>query len=403
METDQMVLCSFLDAGKGGNDKPTGQLVAYNLKNGQALTPSYKEIPCDTSCLACLDGIVIDNNSHFVVFSKALSTFQIVNFGKEKPVAKFFGHEKLICIVGNEKFVFAGTSAGSVCVWQISNGEMISMLKSIHFQAISSLALSGHYLVTASEDGTVKVWDYLKIGIESEITAKYSFADHTSQVSGIKLGIVGANDCRLYTCGADGNLFVYDLYDGLKLAKFVVPSPCTCLEIDALERMICIGSADGAIYLLNLEMNAPQIQANIDKNGFDSIEAEMCLRALDSKSVTSLCFSIDNGTLVAGYSDGKVLFWDIQSRQLMRTVTGTGAVTNIKCFFKSPITKQSKSVKFTPFNRNMTEKSLGYSIDLSEPQDDVVKEAPKSSNTQNDLASINHQLFEYIKGQVENN
>lgn len=404
MDTDQVILCSFVD--KTNKDKPTGQVTMYNVKNGQSISPVFREVTAERGCLALLDGIILEHTSHFLSFSPAYSTFQVSCFAKEKPVAKFFGHEKLSCIASDGVLAVAGTANGSLFVWQVSSGALLKVLNKVHFQQVSALSFASEYLCSASIDGTVKVWDKTALVSGEDAEPLYSYAAHSMEVVMVKFGLVGDRKCRLFTCGSDSTVLVYDMFDGAMSAKFTFPSTCKSLAIDALEMVLAVGCEDGAVYLLDLDSTSSEILTNLIKFGHHSSESGMCLKTLDASPVTSLCFSIDNLLLIAGHADGAVRFWDARSMQLVRQVTGTGAVTNILCMLRNPINVGQRSARtFIPFKRNVdADSDLLLDTELvSTKTQNIVDQKPSIDVNQQRLQQINNELFEHILQQSEIN
>lgn len=405
MDTDQVILCTFVD--KSSKDKPTGHATMYNLKNGLSLSPVFKDIAAERACIGLLDGVIMNNSAHFLSFSPAYSTFQVSCFAKEKPVAKFFGHEKMSCIATHGGLAVAGTSNGSIFIWQVSTGALLKVLNKVHFQQISTLVLTREYLCSASVDGTVKVWDRHTLCSGDESIPRYSFAHHTTEVSAVKFGVVGGKRCRLFTCSHDGTALVYDMFDGALSAKFTFPSPCQSLAVDVAEMCLSVGCQDGVVYVLDLDSTSGEILANMAKFGHYSLKSSSCLKTLDASPVTSLCFSVDNTVLVSGCSDGTVRFWDCSSMQLIRQISGTGSVTNIVSLLRGPVTESNgRSKSFASFKRNIDIDS-DMVLQLVKPikPPTVNREIPSEviNPFHSKLKDINKELFDFIIQNAEIN
>jgi pre-rRNA-processing protein IPI3 len=414
MDTDQVILCSHVDINTN-KDKPTGQVNIYNLRNGQCLSPTFKEAVAERGCVALLDGMILQNSSHFLAFSPSYSTFQIYNFAKEKAVSKFFGHEKLTCVASDisGQYVVAGTVNGSVFVWQVSTGSLVNVLNRVHFQQISRLSFCEQYMCSASADGTVKVWEKHVVLGSKDAVPLYSFAHHTMHVSEVRFGLVGGKRRRLFTSGLDGSALVYDMHDGTMQAKFTFPSPAQCMTVNAVETFLAVGGDNGVIYCVDLEGSAGTVTENMDQYGHHQMNVK--LQTLDASTTTSICFSLDASIVISGHQNGSIIFWDIlNSRQPIRQVTSShGAVTNIHCLLRNPIVINKPARTFSPFKRNADAESelLLELTSISEQAENVKTSKSESNNASNTSVSeshhrismINKTLFEFIQRQTENN
>lgn len=70
----------------------------------------------------------------------------------------------------NGSFIFGGTKKGSIYVWEISSGNLLTSWQA-HFKEVSRLCVSpcGSFLVSASGDGMARVWDIALAIDESDI------------------------------------------------------------------------------------------------------------------------------------------------------------------------------------------------------------------------------------------
>jgi WD40 repeat protein len=398
METDQLVLCSFLD--NTNSDRCTGQISMYNLCNGQTLSPVFRDAVVNRACLSGLDGLIIDSKSHFLALSSAYSTFQVYSFMKEKSVSRFFGHEKLTCIASEGDIAAAGTLSGSIYIWQISTGCLVNVLNRVHFQAVSCICFSSVYIASGSLDGTVKVWDKALCRSEQNLVPEYSFAAHSQEVSNIHFGLSGDYGCHFFTGSKDGSVIVYDLFDGSVLAKFAFPSPCVSFAVDACEIFIMVGCVDGNVYILDIESNNSEISAAMEKNGFHSSNENCALKISNASVVSALCLSLDDSRLIVGYEDGSIRFWDVATRQLIRQLSGPGKVSNISCFLKSSLSLPYGSRNFTPFKRNQGDEQ-GFLVALCPGDDLPDPSSALDSKAPSNLHTINLELFEFIEGYID--
>ena len=82
------------------------------------------------------------------------------------------GHNSVCCFKFTDTKIFAGYEDGLVCSYSMENGDLMSVMVG-HVNRINSIELVGETLFTASNDCTVRQWDF-NIGSELQV---YKFAD----------------------------------------------------------------------------------------------------------------------------------------------------------------------------------------------------------------------------------
>jgi WD40 repeat protein len=278
----------------------------------------------------------------YVALARAASAFYVRAWDKERPLCKFFGHERLLCLqqVGTE-FTVAGSSTGNLLLWETTSGDLVQVL-SAHFQGVLKIcALPGDdpLFVSCGLDGLVKVWDLWQLLLQGDnVPVPLHILSHKS-IADVHLSFSGrllvAEDCCV--CLYD------DAYAGEAnlLAIFDLPSAVHLVLLNALEDLIlAVGQSD--IYLVDLH---PSSHGSCPANTIRTGLGKIC----------SAVFSADDERLIVGGEDGTLQLWDVQTRVLLmqNTKLTDQAVTGL---YLHPLgaCEPSPNLKLTPFKRQLS-------------------------------------------------
>lgn len=242
-------------------------------------------------------------------------------------------------------YLIGGTKSGRLYWWDICSGDLMASFQG-HFKAITVAQFTkcGLYLVTASLDGMVRMWDTIDVvaattaGLGEETSSRTknamftpyrSWSPHTLSITGLHLqgsGSIGASPLRVMSCSLDRSLVLYDVAAGQQCLRRALPEGAESIVCNTMGDHVCIGSTSGVIYLINVSA-AAHAASTVPKTGEASVE----VLEGHSRRVSSMSFSIDNCTLVSGSEDGSVRVWDTWTRQCVREFKPMGkcAVTAV--------------------------------------------------------------------------
>ncbi|MDX1416172.1 MAG: hypothetical protein R3293_18385 [Candidatus Promineifilaceae bacterium] len=237
-----------------------------------------------------------------------------------------------------ERIVTAGDD-GSVKVWDLAGNELASLLG--HTAAVQSASFSpdGQRIVTAGADGSARVWDLAG----NELT---SLVGHTDAVS---LAGFSPDGQRIVTAGADGGAKVWDLA-GNELASLLGhDGPVSFAGFSPDGQRIIAASYDGSAKVWDLAGNeltslvghdAPVRSASFSPDGQQIITAgydgsarvwdlagnELASLVGHATWVSSASFSPDGQHIVTASADGSAKVWDLAGNELASLVGHTDAV-----------------------------------------------------------------------------
>jgi pre-rRNA-processing protein IPI3 len=323
-----------LAAVAADEDLAGGQMMCWDVQSGSILPQHvWREAAVQDACLLpsmarpLLPGYVVS-------VAPRTSAIHIYSLQKERPLARWYGHDRIRCVAASQdgRWLAAGNEAGSLFLWDLSSGALHGFVATAHLQRVSKVEFSadGAVVITASEDGWVKVWPVASLLSERLPKALLSFGDHKKGVDTFYIGFGGASwrTCRLLTASSDKTLALYDLADGARLASFAVPSVPARVLMDAAETKIFAGCQDGNIYVFDLAADNDDIaRAALQATSIGQANVPSRYRLAGSgKAVTGLCWTPDERLLIASDAGGKVTFWDPVGGRSTRQVSAASVV-----------------------------------------------------------------------------
>ncbi|GAA5843175.1 hypothetical protein JCM5353_007091 [Sporobolomyces roseus] len=166
------------------------------------------------------------------------------NLTRESTVQRLIPPVRLNSISASPdgNYLAGGTPDGRIFLWEISTGALLATLDA-HYRSISCLAWTrdGAALITASEDAGCSVWSIGRILTSTPMNPPTPFAtlsDHTLSITALQVGQGSFPNCRVFTASQDGTVKIWDLSTtpASLLSTFQFPAPIQHLSIDPLER-----------------------------------------------------------------------------------------------------------------------------------------------------------------------
>ncbi|CUS23360.1 LAQU0S09e03004g1_1 [Lachancea quebecensis] len=191
-----------------------------------------------------------------------------------------------------EWLAFGSSKLGQLLVYEWQSESYI-LKQQGHFDATNAVTYSpdGSRVVTASEDGKIKIWDVVS-GF-----CLVTFQEHTAAVSGLAFAKKGQ---VLFSASLDGTVRAWDLVRYRNFRTFTAAERIqfNCLAADPSGEVVCAGSVDSfAIHVW-------------------SVQTGQLVETLDGHEgpVSCLSFSRENSVLASASWDKTIRIWSIFGR-----------------------------------------------------------------------------------------
>ena len=240
-----------------------------------------------------------------------------------------------------------------------------------HYKQLTVVRFSSdaEYLLTGSQDATVHVWSVADLvdpcnGTTTQPTPLRTLSEHTLAITDVQCGASVAGCLRVVTASADRSCKIWDVLSGTCLATLVFPTLIQCVTLNRCETVLYAGGSDGRVYSVDMYTGAstsdpmhavlhalPElVHVHVaDTSGATGGEGHHVFGSqleTSAPAVLSLCLSMDNTMLFAGLQSGLVQVWDIETRQLLRTLGSfKGPVTNVMTLMRPDNLFQPESAR----------------------------------------------------------
>jgi WD40 repeat protein len=215
-----------------------------------------------------------------------------------------------VAITGDGRRLASASNDGSVHVWDAASGLIVAVLSG-HKGSVNAVAFSsdGKSLATAGEDGTVRLWDVpaTKDFIE-QAKARQVLSGHVGAI----LAVTFLSGPALASSGADKSVILWDLTKGEKRQILKEHAgPVRALAADARGQLLASAGEDRAIHIWDATSGAKK----------QSLHGH-------TGPVDALAFSPDGRVLASAGTErqdtldvGRLLLWDLDTGKPKSRVT----------------------------------------------------------------------------------
>ena len=163
-----------------------------------------------------------------------------------------------------------------------------------------------------------------------------SLSNHRAAINAIVIGHSASKNNIAVSASEDSTCIVWDFIEGTLLHTFLMPSIPLCLALDPADRGFCAGYSDGSIHLVDFYANHSFIDAVHDPalhsmpTQPSSSDHWSAPKGPPSPALT-IQYSYDGTILLSGHENGTIQKWDTAGGQHGTQLIDLGApVTNLK-------------------------------------------------------------------------
>ncbi len=210
------------------------------------------------------------------------------------------GHQssvRAVAVAADGRQVVSASDDGTVAVWDLTTGQRLRELRG-HRAAVNAVAVSpgGRQVVSGSDDGTVAVWDLATGRRLRELRG------HQAAVRAVAVALHG----RQVVSGCDdGTVVVWDLTTGRRLRQLRGhPDAVNAVAVDAGGRYAVSGSRDRTVAVWDLATGRVR-----ELRGHQA-------------AVRAVALVLEGQQVVSGCDDGTVAVWDPATGRRLRELRG---------------------------------------------------------------------------------
>ncbi|CAF2151692.1 hypothetical protein HID58_002189 [Brassica napus] len=323
-----VIASSSIDGGIGSWDIKTG---TEQLRFKQCASPAHGLTAVGEKFLAASQLRNASGSSGSIFFW---------SWNKPQVEVKSFPVESVKALAANSEgtYIVGGGASGDIFLWEVASGKLLKKWHA-HYRSVTCLVFSGDdsLLVSGSEDGSVRVWSLLRLfddlqrQQQGSTLYEHDFNEHTTSVTDIVIDYGGCN-AFIVSASGDGTCKVWSLSKGKLLRNIIFPAAINALALDPGGSIFYAASVDSKIYVGAMNSSsdyATQSLGSVSEQG---------------KAVTCLAYCADGNLLISGSEDGVICVWDPKSRRLVRTFShGKGPVNNIQVVRRTVVGNSNKA------------------------------------------------------------
>jgi WD40 repeat protein len=190
------------------------------------------------------------------------------------------------------KYVATGGTDRRIKIWNAETALAVAQLPGEHAAAITSASYSprdGRLLLTASADGSARLWDVAA----RRVLHVLAHQEQPAAAKAVRAAVFSPDGASALTAGDDAALRIWDTVTGKPLASFQAESPVHCAAFSPDGRFILAGLQNGQAVIFDAQSHRPLVRF-----------------AGHTDVVSSVAFSPDGRRALSGSRDRLVKIWD---------------------------------------------------------------------------------------------
>ncbi|KAI8800931.1 WD40-repeat-containing domain protein [Cladochytrium replicatum] len=245
--------------------------------------------------------IAISSDGQFALSASWDKTLRLWDLNTGLTTRRFVGHTNDVLSVSfspDNRQIVSGSRDRQIKLWNTLGECKYTMTEEGHSEWVSCVRFSPNPLnpviVSAGWDKLVKVWDLSKVKL------KTNHYGHTGYINTVTVSPDGS---LCASGGKEGIAMLWDLNEGRHLDSLEADDVIHALTFSPNRYWLCAATGSG-IKIWDLESKAV-----VDEPKPDYPDANK--KKSSPPQCLSLAWSADGQTLFAGYSDGRILVWQV--------------------------------------------------------------------------------------------
>ena len=325
-----------------------GQLVIFGNKNGtiELWDIKTREIRGNfTRHEGKVNSIASILEGNFILSGSDDKTLKLWDVENGNCLQTFAGHTEAVqsvCLSADGKFAISGSSDNTLKLWDTSTGKCLKTFIG-HTNSVQSVCFSpdGKFALSGSLDATLRLWDV------ATGRCLHTFIGHEEAIFSIclsgngQVALSGSLDTtiRMWSVGYPSSPYfaAIRLCQVIETEKLITINRAYKQELAAAK--IALGQGDMETYAQHIanSRTIPGYEKNEElfkawAGLYQYFPKESLISAWEGRNflehgsytyrVTSITFSFDGKLVLSASADGKILLWDIETRQVIRKFEG---------------------------------------------------------------------------------
>ncbi|CZR58557.1 related to WD-repeat protein CRB3 [Phialocephala subalpina] len=254
--------------------------------------------------------------------------------GNQEALISFPERIHSLTLVGDTVLAL-GTAEGRVILWEVCTGRQVST-PAAHLQKVSTLAATQSHLLSGSDDSNIHVWslpNLLSLSSKEISEPLRTLSNHQAAVTSFALGHSASTTNICVSAGEDSTVIVWNYLSGDLLRTFLLSSTPLCLAVDPCDRAVYVGFKDGSIQMIEFLQADSAINPLYDSKLQNTpVQPNPAPWTAPNEEGSTLCIglSYDGTCLLSGHASGKIASWDTGRRLFSSEIADLNApVTNL--------------------------------------------------------------------------
>ena len=237
-------------------------------------------------------------------------------------------------------------------------------------QAVSCLAVTPHYLLSASDDSNINVWPLarlLELDTQVEHEPELTLSNHRGGITSLVAGPSTNPETSICVSSSkDKTCIIWNYRTGQALRTLLFSAAPLCARLDLSARALFVTTEAGAVHLVELFGERPLLGAHSAEQSSIVVQVTTALGIADEDTGPASCLAVsyDGTVILTGHTRGKIMRWSLTDNGHPTEVADlNAAVTNLAFVPLLPDKKLIRPVNIVKPNQALARYSFTARLD----------------------------------------